>query len=315
MQERPPPPNRPWLDRLAQLVSGEPKDREEVVQILRDAEKRDLFDHQALAMIEGALQVSDMQVRDIMIPRSEMVVVERDREPEDFVSTVVASGHSRFPVIGETRDEVVGILLAKDLLAYFAQSEERFSMRDAMRPAVFVPESKRLNVLLHDFRASRNHMAIVVDEYSGVAGLVTIEDVLEQIVGEIDDEHDTDDERYIKRLRTGDFIIKARMPIGDFNEHFETELDDQEFDTIGGVVTKTFGRVPGSKEQCDIEGMTFTVIRADQRRVHLLRVSGATGGPPRRTGADAGDESNSTNLPQPAPSVGSEGPRSPSDDN
>lgn len=264
---------KPWLERLALLLSGEPKDREDLVQILRDAEKRELFDHQALAMIEGALQVADMQVRDIMIPRSEMVVVDRDEPPESFVDTVVKSGHSRFPVIGENRDEVPGILLAKDLLSYFAGSGERFSMRDAMRPAVFVPESKRLNVLLADFRASRNHMAIVVDEYSGVSGLVTIEDVLEQIVGEIDDEHDTDDERFIKQLRSGDYVVKARTPIEDFNEYFETALDDSEFDTIGGLVVRTFGYLPDRDDECRLSDMRFTVLRADQRRVHLLRVT------------------------------------------
>jgi magnesium and cobalt transporter len=271
MAER--PASRPWYDRLALLVSREPKDREDLVQLLRDAEKRNLFDHQALAMIEGALQVSDMQVRDIMIPRSEMVVVERDKSPESFVDTVVNSGHSRFPVIGESRDEVAGILLAKDLLAYFAQSAERFSMRDAVRPAVFVPESKRLNVLLADFRASRNHMALVVDEYSGISGLVTIEDVLEQIVGEIDDEHDTDDERFIKQLRSGEFIVKARTPIDDFNEYFDTALDAQEFDTVGGVIVKAFGYLPERNETCAVAQMRFTVLRADQRRVHLLRVA------------------------------------------
>ena len=272
MVERLPPP-RPWLERLVLSLTGEPKDREELVQLLRDAEKRELVDGQALAMIEGALQVAEMQVRDIMIPRSEMVVVERDRAPEEFVATVVESGHSRFPVIGESRDEVVGILLAKDLLSYFAAPAGRFSMRDAMRPAVFVPESKRLNVLLADFRASRNHMAIVVDEYSGVSGVLTIEDVLEQIVGEIDDEHDTDDERFIKELRNGDYIVKARTPIEDFNDYFSTSLEADEFDTFGGLVLKEFGYLPARGDQCEVSDLGITVLRADQRRVHLLRVA------------------------------------------
>ncbi len=266
-------PARPWLERLVLSLTGEPKDREELVQLLRDAERRELVDGQALGMIEGALQVGEMQVRDIMIPRSEMVVVERDRPPEEFVATVVESGHSRFPVIGESRDEVVGILLAKDLLSYFAEPAGRFSMRDAMRPAVFVPESKRLNVLLADFRASRNHMAVVVDEYSGVSGLVTIEDVLEQIVGEIDDEHDTDDERFVKQLRNGDYLVKARTPIDDFNEYFETALVAEEFDTIGGLVLKEFGYLPARGDQCEVAGLAITVLRADQRRVHLLRIA------------------------------------------
>ncbi len=271
-------PARPWLERLVLSLTGEPKDREELVQLLRDAERRELVDGQALGMIEGALQVGEMQVRDIMIPRSEMVVVERDRPPEEFVATVVESGHSRFPVIGESRDEVVGILLAKDLLSYFAEPAGRFSMRDAMRPAVFVPESKRLNVLLADFRASRNHMAVVVDEYSGVSGLVTIEDVLEQIVGEIDDEHDTDDERFVKQLRNGDYLVKARTPIDDFNEYFETALVAEEFDTIGGLVLKEFGYLPARGDQCEVAGLAITVLRADQRRVHLLRIATRDGG-------------------------------------
>lgn len=265
--------SRPWLERLLLSLTGEPRDREELVQLLRDAERRELVDGQALSMIEGALQVAEMQVRDIMIPRSEMVVVERDRPPEKFVATVVESGHSRFPVIGESRDEVVGILLAKDLLSYFAEPASRFSMRNAMRPAVFVPESKRLNVLLADFRASRNHMAIVVDEYGGVSGLVTIEDVLEQIVGEIDDEHDTDDERFVKQLRNGDFLVKARTPIEDFNSYFSTELKADEFDTIGGLVLKEFGYLPARGDQCEISGLGVTVLRAGQRRVHLLRIA------------------------------------------
>ncbi|HSS64672.1 MAG TPA: CBS domain-containing protein, partial [Gammaproteobacteria bacterium] len=207
---------RTWLDRISQALSSEPQDREELVRLLRDAEKRNLIDVEALGMIEGALQVGEMQVRDIMIPRAQMVVVQEDLPPESFVSEIIESGHSRFPVIGDTRDEVRGILLAKDLLAYFAkdtsETRDSFDMDDAMRPAVFIPESKRLNVLLKEFRQSRNHMAIVVDEYGGVAGLVTIEDVLEQIVGEIDDEHDTEVGQDIRRLGNGEFVVKARTP-------------------------------------------------------------------------------------------------------
>ena len=266
--------SRSWLDRLALVLSGEPRDREELLRLLRDAERRDLFDADALAMIEGALQVADMQVRDIMVPRAEMVVVERDRSPEEFVTTVVESGHSRFPVVGESRDEVTGILLAKDLLSYFAATQRRgFDMRDVMRPAVFVPESKRLNVLLNDFRKSRNHMAMVVDEYGGVSGLVTIEDVLEQIVGEIDDEHDAADERFVKQLRSGEYLVKARTPIEEFNEYFQVTFDDGAFDTIGGLVVNALGHLPSRGEQCSFGGFSFTVLRADQRRVHLLRVS------------------------------------------
>ncbi|MDX1527768.1 MAG: transporter associated domain-containing protein [Gammaproteobacteria bacterium] len=268
---------RTWLDRISQALSSEPQNREELVRLLRDAEKRNLIDVEVLAMIEGALQVGEMQVRDIMIPRAQMVVVQEDVPPEEFVAEVIESGHSRFPVIGDNRDEVRGILLAKDLLAYFAKdtgdTRDGFDMDDAMRPAVFIPESKRLNVLLREFRQSRNHMAIVVDEYGGVAGLVTIEDVLEQIVGEIDDEHDTEVGQDIRRLGNGEFVVKARTPIEDFNEYFNTSFSDQEFDTIGGLVIKSLGHLPKRGESGEIGGMHFRVLRADKRRVHLLRVT------------------------------------------
>jgi magnesium and cobalt transporter len=268
---------RTWLDRISQVLSSEPQDREELVRLLRDAEKRNLIDVEALSMIEGALQVGEMQVRDIMIPRAQMVVVQEDVPPEAFVAEVIESGHSRFPVIGDSRDEVRGILLAKDLLGYFAKdsSETRddFDMDDAMRPAVFIPESKRLNVLLKEFRQSRNHMAIVVDEYGGVAGLVTIEDVLEQIVGEIDDEHDTEVGQDIRGLGNGEFVVKARTLIEDFNEYFNTSFSDEEFDTVGGLVIKSLGHLPKRGESGEIGGMHFRVLRADKRRVHLLRVT------------------------------------------
>jgi len=251
----------------------EPRDRAALVRTLRDAERRDVVGPDALAMIEGALSVGDMQVRDIMVPRAQMVVIEDDQPPEEFVGAVVESGHSRFPVIGDNRDEVVGILFAKDLLTYFARNGgERFDLADAMRPAVFIPESKRLDVLLREFKSRRNHMAIVVDEYGGVSGLVTIEDVLEQIVGEIDDEHDTGDERLISAHANGEFTVKARTPVEDFNEYFGSAFDDDEADTIGGVVVRAFARLPSRLEQITLEGYRFTVVRADKRRVHLLRV-------------------------------------------
>ena len=265
---------RSWLDRLGQAFSAEPQDIQQLVEVLRDAEQRSLFDAEVLAIIEGALQVGDMQVRDIMIPRSQMVVIHEDDEPEDFIERVVESGHSRFPVVGDSRDEVLGILLAKDLLAYFATDDDaELDLDDVMRPAVYIPESKRLNVLLKEFRSNRNHMAIVVDEYGGVAGLVTIEDVLEQIVGEIDDEHDVDDDRYIRRLNHGEFTVKALTPVEDFNDYFDTAFDDDESDTIGGLVIKAFGHLPQRGEQVSMEGVQFRVLRADQRRVHLLRVT------------------------------------------
>ena len=272
---------RSWLERFAQALSGEPRDRAALVEILRDAERRDVLGPDALSMIEGALAVGDMRVRDIMVPRAQMVVIEAGKPPEEFVGAVVGSGHSRFPVIGDNRDEVEGILLAKDLLAHFArnggrngglQGGDRFDFDDAMRPAVHIPESKRLNVLLREFRTSRNHMAIVVDEYGGVSGLVTIEDVLEQIVGEIDDEHDTDDEGLISAHRDGEFTVKARTPIEDFNEYFGSAFDDEEFDTVGGLVVRAFAHLPSRLEQVTLEGFRFTVVRADKRRVHLLRV-------------------------------------------
>ena len=275
-----PPDGRPgarsWLGRFARVWSGErgePRDRATLVRILRDAEQRDVLGLDALAMIEGALAVGDMQVRDIMVPRAQMVVIEADEPPEKFVGAVVESGHSRFPVIGDNRDEVVGILFAKDLLTHFARNGgDRFGLEDAVRPAVYIPESKRLDVLLREFRASRNHMAIVVDEYGGVSGLVTIEDVLEQIVGEIDDEHDTGDERLIKAHSNGEFTVKAHTPVEDFNEYFGSAFDDEESDTIGGAVVRAFARLPSPLEQTTLDGFRFTVVRADKRRVHLLRV-------------------------------------------
>jgi magnesium and cobalt transporter len=265
---------RSWLGRLGQAFSAEPQDRDDLVEVLRDAQARGLLESDVLAILEGALHVSELQVRDIMIPRSQMVVVRADARPEEIVNVVVESGHSRFPVVGDSRDEVEGILLAKDLLAYFAVEGDRaMDLDDAMRPVVYIPESKRLNMLLAEFRANRNHMAIVVDEYGGVAGLVTIEDVLEQIVGEIDDEHDAEEERYIRRLDNGEFTVKALTPIEDFNACFGTSYSDEEFDTVAGLVIKAFGHLPKRGEAMDIDGVHFRVLRADQRRVHLLRIT------------------------------------------
>ena len=270
------PRPRSWLGRVVRKLSGEPgepRDRAALIRTVREAERRDVLGPDALAMIEGALSVGDLQVRDIMVPRAQMVVIEGDEPPEEFVGAVVESGHSRFPVIGDNRDEVDGILFAKDLLTYYARNGgDRFDLADAMRPAVFIPESKRLDVLLREFRASRNHMAIVVDEYGGVSGLVTIEDVLEQIVGEIDDEHDTGDERLIHAHANGEFTVKARTPVEDFDEYFNSAFDDDEVGTIGGVVVRAFARLPSRLEQVTLGGFRFTVVRADKRRVHLLRV-------------------------------------------
>ncbi len=263
-----------WLERLSQALLGEPRDRHELVTLLRDAEQRRLLGPDVLAMIEGALQVSEMRVRDIMIPRPQTDVVERDAPLDQVLKTVVESGHSRFPVIGENRDEVVGILLAKDILPYLAPyGDGRVPLRELLRPAVFVPESKRLNVLLREFRTSRNHMAIVVDEYGGFSGLLTIEDVLEQIVGEIDDEHDVDEEEsFIKRHGEHEYTVKALTPVEDFNEALEADFSDEEFDTIGGHVLRAFGRMPERGEAVEIEGFRFEVLHADGRRIHLLKL-------------------------------------------
>ena len=269
-----PRPQRTLLERIGQALQGELKNRDELLAVLHEARKNGVIDNDALVMIEGVLGVSEMQVRDIMIPRSQMVVVERDADLQHILKTVVDSAHSRFPAVGESRDEVVGILLAKDLLPYFLHNEEgRFNVRDILRPAVIVPESKRLNVLLKEFRTSRNHMAIVVDEYGGVAGLVTIEDVLEQIVGEIEDEHDIEDDVYIYEHRNGEYTVKAITPIDEFNEYFQSDFSDEEFDTIGGLIMHRFGHLPKRGETVDLGNLHFKVLRASNRQIHLLEVS------------------------------------------
>jgi magnesium and cobalt transporter len=260
------------LERLGALIMREPEDRNQLIELLRSAHERNLLDADALTMIEGALQVSEVKVLDVMIPRPQMEIIDINDPPEVFIPHVVATAHSRFPVIDRDRDHVIGVLLAKDLLRYYA-SEDEFNVRDMLRPAVFVPESKRLNVLLREFRVSRNHMAIVVDEYGGVAGLITIEDVLEQIVGEIDDEHDFDEiEDNILRERSGRWRVKAQTEISDFNEQFGTTYPDDEHDTVGGLVISHFGRLPKRGESIVIDRYKFMVQRADSRRVHTLLV-------------------------------------------
>ena len=259
---------RKWL-----LGLREPQDMEELVEWLHDAKRRQLFDADALGMIEGALQVKNMHARDIMVPATDMISIRSDQLPEAFITDVIKSGHSRFPVIGDNRDDIEGILLAKDMLYYFAHRDEQsFNLRDVMRPVVFIPESMRLNVLLGEFRARRNHMAIVVDEYSGVAGLVTIEDVIEQIIGDIDDEHDIDEGNYIKSHKNGEVTVQARMPIEDFNEYFNTDYSDEEFDTIGGLVIQRLQRLPKTGEILTIDDWNFQVVRADSRQLHLLKI-------------------------------------------
>jgi magnesium and cobalt transporter len=274
MSEDRPAPSGRWLRRLLESLSGEPQDLEELSDVLADARDRGLIDADVLGMLEGVLEVSEIQVRDVMVPRSQMVVVQREDPPEKILPVVIDSGHSRFPVVGEDRDEIVGILLAKDLLRYFAQEDRgQFDIRECLRPAVFIPESKRLNVLLKEFRVSHNHMAIVVDEYGGVSGLLTIEDVLEQIVGDIGDEYDVDDGEDIRREGERTFTVPALTRIEEFNETFGTRFSDEEFDTIGGLVLHELGRMPRRGEVVEIGGLELKVQRADRRRIETLRVT------------------------------------------
>jgi len=267
-----PHPKPTLLERLSAFIMREPEDREQLIELLHNSHERHLLDADALSMIEGVLQVSELQARDIMVPRSQMDVIDINESPDKFVPLVIQTAHSRFPVTSGNKDDIVGILLAKDLLRYYA-GEEEFNVREMLRPAVFIPESKPLNVLLKEFRKNRNHIAIVVDEYGGVAGLVTIEDVLEQIVGEIEDEYDFDEvEDNIVQEKNGLYRVKAMTEIEDFNDKFGTDFSDDEFDTIGGLVLKRFGRVPKRGEQVEMDGLSITVLRADSRRVYLLEV-------------------------------------------
>jgi magnesium and cobalt transporter len=267
-------PSRPsLLERLSSLIMREPGDRAELTQLLRSAYSRNLLDADALSIIEGALTVSEMAVRDIMVPRAQVDFIDIHEPVEKFVKQVIATAHSRFPLIDQNRDDVIGVLLAKDLLRHYA-GEEEFNVREMLRPVVFIPESKPLNVLLKEFRKNRNHIAIVVDEYGGVAGLITIEDVLEQIVGDIEDEYDFEDvENNIVPEKGGQYRVKALTEIADFNEAFGTSYSDEEFDTIGGLILKRFGRVPKRGEQVAFDNLTFKVLRADSRRLHLLQVT------------------------------------------
>jgi magnesium and cobalt transporter len=263
--------HRSWLERLGHFFAGEPEDRKDLLELLRAAQKRNLLEPEALSMIEGVLQVSELRARDIMTPRSQMVVVPQDAELEAVFPLVAESAHSRYPVIAEDRTEVVGILLVKDLLTHGLQDRSR-RVREIMRPALYVPESKRLNMLLTEFRVTRSHMAIVVDEYGAAAGLVTIEDVLEQIVGDIEDEHDFGEEEYIFRKSDREYTLKALTPIDEFNDYFYADLNDDEFDTVGGLIVHQLGHVPKRGEQVEIGRFRFVVLRADNRRVHLLKL-------------------------------------------
>ena len=259
------------LERLSSLLLREPEDREQLISLLHSAYERNLLDAEALAMMEGAVQASERNVREIMLPRSQMDVIDISIPPEQFIPFVIETAHSRFPVIDGNKDNIIGILLAKDLLRYYAGEE--FDVRDMLRPAVFVPESKRLNVLLREFRSNRNHIAIVVDEYGGVCGMVTIEDVLEQIVGEIKDEYDfNDEEDNIIAVGKGSWRIKAATEIADFNAALDTHFSDEEYDTVGGLVLKAAGQMPKRGESFAFENMIFTVLRVDSRRLYSLLV-------------------------------------------
>ena len=275
------------LERLSSLLMREPEDRDQLIALLHGAFERHLLDAEALSMIEGVMQVSETQVRDVMIPRSQMDMLDVAESPENFIPSVIETAHSRFPVFEDNRDNVIGILLAKDLLRFYA--EEEFNVREMLRPAVFVPEAKRLNVLLKEFRANRNHIAIVVDEYGGVSGLVTIEDVIEQIVGDIEDEFDFDEtEDNILVDRSGRYRVKAVTEIADFNERFGTSFPDEDFDTVGGLVVARFGRLPKRGETIVIDDFTFQVLRADSRKVHSLLVERPEPTPAGPLGARAG---------------------------
>lgn len=276
-EDRPSSQNKSWLDKLSTLFSDDPNDRQDLKDILREAAERNIVDSETLSILEGALQVSEMQVRDIMVPRAQMVCIKAEDSLQEYLPDIIESAHSRFPVLGEGNDEVLGILLAKDLLPLILnENRQEFTIKDVLRAATFVPESKRLNILLKEFRATRNHMAIVADEFGGIAGIVTIEDVLEQIVGEIEDEHDQDeDDSFIKELDHNIRMVKALTPIEDFNQHFDTKFLDKEFDTIGGIVVHHFGRVPECDESITINGWRFKVVHGNGRRINLMEVTPA----------------------------------------
>ena len=264
-----------WLDKLKNSISGEPRSKEELVSVITDAEQNDIIDPQTREMIEGVIGVNEMRVRDIMIPRAQMTTIDVEKKVEEFLPLMLESAHSRFPVISEDKDHIEGILLAKDLLAFAFNAEKEFNLKDILRPAVIVPESKRVDVLLKEFRQQRYHMAIVVDEYGGVSGLVTIEDILEIIVGEIEDEYDTEEDGTddIRPLNKSTYTVKALTPVDDFNEFFETKFSEEEADTIGGIVLKAFGHMPETNDEITIGDILFKVTNSDKRRLIQLKVS------------------------------------------
>ncbi|BAX53922.1 magnesium/cobalt transporter CorC [Photobacterium damselae subsp. piscicida] len=267
------PSRKSFFERIGQLFQGEPQNREELVEVFRDSEENALIDHDTRDMLEGVMEISEMRVRDIMIPRSQMTTIERSQKLEDLVDLIVDAQHSRYPVISDDKDHVEGILLAKDLLRYLLPDSDAFDIDKVLRPAVVVPESKRVDRLLKEFREERYHMAIVVDEFGGVSGVITIEDILEQIVGEIEDEFDDDEEQDIRQLSKHSYSVKALTTIEDFNELFHTNFSDQEVDTIGGLVMTSFGHLPSRGEVVELDGYAFKVTAADNRRVIQLQVT------------------------------------------
>ena len=268
------PRARSWIDKIAQVFSDEPTDTKSLLELLRNAEQDQVLDADTLGIIEGSLQVSSMQVRDIMIPRSQVVTVAANLSLSEILDAVSKASHSRFPVVGENVDNVMGILLAKDLLPLVLNgNQDKFDIKDIVRPATFVPESKRLNILLKEFRETRQHMAIVIDEYGSVCGVVTIEDVLEQIVGEIEDEFDVDDDSYIKKFDEQNYIVKALTPVDEFNSYFGTDFSDQEFTTIGGLVLQEFGHIPERGEMITVGDFGIIILNADSRQIKLLKVT------------------------------------------
>jgi magnesium and cobalt transporter len=265
--------DKSWIEKITQAFAGEPRNRDDLIDVLRIARQNEVIDSDVLGIVEGAMNVGDMQAREIMVPRPQMVVIKGDQPFEEVLSTIIKTAHSRYPVIGENADEVLGILLAKDLLPQLLkENPNQVDLISIVRPVTLVPESKRVNVLLRDFREKRNHMAVVIDEYGGVAGLVTIEDVLEQIVGEIEDEYDEEHDAFIRKIADNDFIVKALTPIDEFNEAFKTEFSDDEFDTIGGIILQQLGHLPSRNEVAIVARCEFKVINADNRQIHLLRM-------------------------------------------
>ena len=268
------PAERSWLEKITQLFSAEPRNRNDLRELLRLAARNEVLDTDSLGIMEGALRVNDKQARDIMIPQPQMVAVRADAPLRDVLPEIIKAGHSRYPVTGESSDEVLGILLAKDLLPLLLNSSQaNFTLRDKLRSAIFVPESKRLNVLLREFRQNRNHMAMVLNEYGGIAGLVTIEDVLEEIVGEIEDEYDSQNASFIQQLSANEFRINALTPLAEFNDRFRRAFGNDDFDTVGGMVMHHFGHVPKSNESIIVEGLRFQILSADNRRIHELRLT------------------------------------------